>query len=44
MMNVIQKGKYLWLLMLSLILASNYMLYQTAVGAEVLPRKLIRLF
>ncbi|WP_339235686.1 beta-carotene 15,15'-monooxygenase [Oceanobacillus sp. FSL W7-1281] len=37
MMNVIQKGKYLWLLMLSLILASNYMLYQTAVGAEVLP-------
>lgn len=36
-MYIIQKGKYLWLLMLAFILSSNYILYQTAIGADILP-------
>ncbi|WP_080875869.1 beta-carotene 15,15'-monooxygenase [Oceanobacillus timonensis] len=36
-MYIVQKGKYLWLLMLGLILSANYMLYQTAIGTTILP-------
>ncbi|MEK4299470.1 beta-carotene 15,15'-monooxygenase [Oceanobacillus sp. FSL W8-0428] len=36
-MYIIQKGKYFWLLMIVLILSSNYMLYQTSIGATILP-------
>ncbi|GGP11866.1 beta-carotene 15,15'-monooxygenase [Oceanobacillus neutriphilus] len=36
-MYIIQKGKYLWLLMIVLILSSNYILYQTSIGATILP-------
>ena len=36
-MCVIQKGKYLWLLMPAFILSSNFMLYQTSIGVNILP-------
>lgn len=36
-MYIIQKGKYVWLLMLAFILSSNYILYQTSIGANILP-------
>ncbi len=36
-MYIIQQGKYFWLLMIVLILSSNYMLYQTSIGATILP-------
>ncbi|WP_433956729.1 beta-carotene 15,15'-monooxygenase [Cytobacillus horneckiae] len=38
-MNVIEKGKYIWLLMFFAILLSNYMLYQTNIGNSLLPAK-----
>lgn len=36
-MYVVHKGKYLWLLMAFLILTFNFTLYQTSIGASILP-------
>lgn len=36
-MRVIEKGKYIWLMMLGLVLCSNFMLYRTQIGHQVLP-------
>ncbi|OAH58710.1 beta-carotene 15,15'-monooxygenase [Domibacillus aminovorans] len=38
-MNVVKRGKYIWLLMLGFILSSNYMLYHTQIGVNLLPIK-----
>ncbi|MDZ5610619.1 hypothetical protein U2I54_27380 [Bacillus pseudomycoides] len=36
---MVKRGKYIWVLMLGFILSSNYMLYHTQIGANLLPIK-----
>ncbi|WP_018756906.1 hypothetical protein [Paenibacillus terrigena] len=36
-MRVIERGKYVWLLLLGFVLCSNYMLYRTHIGDQLLP-------
>ncbi|WP_338752691.1 beta-carotene 15,15'-monooxygenase [Bacillus sp. FJAT-52991] len=36
-MYVIERGKYIWLLLFCIVLGSNYMLYHTNMGSDILP-------
>lgn len=38
-MYVIDRGKYIWLLLLGVVLCSNYMLYHTNIGDNLLPQE-----